>query len=115
MLYPIVIILRELGVLEFSRACHCALHFWYADFDIRFSATTSAHCQQNVQAARIDGAGFWGIFFKVMLPMSLPILVVAIILQVTGIWNDFLFGIVYTRPEAYPCCSAQYYRELNIR
>jgi glucose/mannose transport system permease protein len=37
-----------------------------------------------------------------MLPMSLPILVVAIILQVTGIWNDFLFGIVYTRPEAYP-------------
>ncbi|MEK9735117.1 MAG: ABC transporter permease subunit, partial [Paracoccaceae bacterium] len=49
-----------------------------------------------------DGAGFWGIFFKVMLPMSLPILVVAIILQVTGIWNDFLFGIVYTRPESYP-------------
>ncbi|MGA0372136.1 MAG: ABC transporter permease subunit, partial [Paracoccaceae bacterium] len=54
------------------------------------------------KAARIDGAGFWGIFFKVMLPMSLPILVVAIILQVTGIWNDFLFGIVYTRPESYP-------------
>jgi len=36
------------------------------------------------------------------LKSSLPILVVAIILQVTGIWNDFLFGIVYTRPESYP-------------
>jgi glucose/mannose transport system permease protein len=34
--------------------------------------------------------------------MSLPIFVVAIILQVTGIWNDFLFGVVYTRPETYP-------------
>jgi glucose/mannose transport system permease protein len=34
--------------------------------------------------------------------MSAPIVVVAIILQVTGIWNDFLFGVVYTRPESYP-------------
>ncbi len=37
-----------------------------------------------------------------MLPMALPIFVVAIILQVTGIWNDFLFGVVYTRPDTYP-------------
>ena len=34
--------------------------------------------------------------------MSLPIFVVAIILQVTGIWNDFLFGVVYTKPDTYP-------------
>ena len=43
-----------------------------------------------------------GIYFKIMLPMALPIFVVAIILQVTGIWNDFLFGVVYTRPDTYP-------------
>jgi glucose/mannose transport system permease protein len=36
------------------------------------------------------------------MPMSLPIFVVAIIIQVTGIWNDFLFGIIYTKPESYP-------------
>ncbi len=53
-------------------------------------------------AARVDGAGFWGIYFKIMLPMSLPIFVVAIILQVTGIWNDFLFGVIYTKPQSYP-------------
>ena len=39
------------------------------------------------KAARVDGAGFWGIFFQIMLPMSIPILVVAVILQVTGIWK----------------------------
>ena len=39
---------------------------------------------------------------EIMLPMSLPIFVVAMILQVTGIWNDFLFGVVFTRPEYYP-------------
>ena len=34
--------------------------------------------------------------------MSLPIFVVAMILQVTGIWNDFLFGVIYTKPDTYP-------------
>ncbi|MEM7257765.1 MAG: carbohydrate ABC transporter permease, partial [Pseudomonadota bacterium] len=38
----------------------------------------------------------------IMLPMSLPIFVVAMILQVTGIWNDFLFGVIYTKPDTYP-------------
>jgi glucose/mannose transport system permease protein len=38
----------------------------------------------------------------IVLPKSLPIFVVAMILPVTGIWNDFLFGVVYTKPEVYP-------------
>jgi glucose/mannose transport system permease protein len=37
-----------------------------------------------------------------MLPMSLPIFVVAIIIQVTGIWNDFLFGVIFAGPTNYP-------------
>jgi glucose/mannose transport system permease protein len=47
------------------------------------------------KAARVDGAGFWRIFGQIMLPMAVPILVVAMILQVTGIWNDFLLGLVF--------------------
>lgn len=47
------------------------------------------------KAARVDGAGFWRTFWQVMLPMATPILVVAVILQVTGIWNDFLLGLVF--------------------
>ena len=58
--------------------------------------------EELFKAARVDGAGFWGIFFRVFLPMSVPIFTVAVILQVTGIWNDFLFGVVFTGPEAYP-------------
>ena len=54
------------------------------------------------KAARVDGAGFWGIYFHIMLPMAIPIMVVAMILQVTGIWNDFLFGVVFTKPDYYP-------------
>jgi glucose/mannose transport system permease protein len=47
------------------------------------------------KAARIDGANFYQIFRHIMLPMATPIIIVAVILQVTGIWNDFLFGVVF--------------------
>jgi glucose/mannose transport system permease protein len=54
------------------------------------------------KAARVDGAGFWQIFLHVLLPMSAPILVVAAILQVTGIWNDFILGLVFAGRENLP-------------
>ena len=74
------------------------------------------------KAARVDGAGFWGIFFRIMLPMSLPIFTVAIILQVTGIWNDYLFGLVFAGQPNYPMTvqlnnivnSIQGVREYNV-
>ncbi len=54
------------------------------------------------KAARVDGAGFWRIFFYIMIPMSVPITIVAVILQVTGIWNDFLFGVVFAGRSNWP-------------
>jgi glucose/mannose transport system permease protein len=54
------------------------------------------------KAARVDGAGFWRIFFYIMVPMSVPITIVAVILQVTGIWNDFLFGVVFAGRSNWP-------------
>jgi glucose/mannose transport system permease protein len=47
------------------------------------------------KAARVDGGRFFSIFFRLMLPMSVPMLVVAVILQVTGIWNDFIMGLTF--------------------
>jgi len=54
------------------------------------------------KAGRVDGAGFWAIFFRIMLPMSVPVTIVAVILQTTGIWNDFLFGLVFAGRENMP-------------
>jgi glucose/mannose transport system permease protein len=54
------------------------------------------------KAARIDGGGFWRIFLQLMLPMSTPVIVVAVIMQVTGIWNDFLLGLVFAGSEHLP-------------
>ena len=45
-----------------------------------------------IRAAQIDGAGFFRIFWRILLPSSGPIIVVTVIWQFTNIWNDFLFG-----------------------
>jgi glucose/mannose transport system permease protein len=59
-----------------------------------------------VKAARVDGAGFVSTFRYVILPISTPILMVCVIWQFTQIWNDFLFGIVFTSGNEHPITVA---------
>ena len=59
-----------------------------------------------IKAARIDGAGFWRIFWKIILPISPPILIVTVIWQFTGIWNEFLFGVIFTSGTQQPITAA---------
>jgi len=59
-----------------------------------------------IKAARIDGAGFWRIWRKIILPLSPPILIVTVIWQFTGIWNEYLFGVVFTSGRAQPITAA---------
>lgn len=103
MIYPIVILLREIGLYG-DLAGLVIVHtiFGMPILTLLFRNYFTSVPEELFKAARVDGAGFWGIYFKIMLPMALPIFVVAIILQVTGIWNDFLFGVVYTKPDVYP-------------
>jgi glucose/mannose transport system permease protein len=58
--------------------------------------------RELVNAARIDGAGFWKIFFRLVVPMSTPILMVTLIWQFTNIWNDFLFGVAFSGADSKP-------------
>jgi glucose/mannose transport system permease protein len=55
-----------------------------------------------IKAAMLDGAGFWRIFVRIVLPLSTPIVVVTLIWQFTQIWNDFLFGVVFSSTESKP-------------
>lgn len=59
-----------------------------------------------VEAARIDGAGFWGIYSKVIFPLSVPGFVVVIIWQFTQVWNEFLFGVTLASPASQPITAA---------
>jgi glucose/mannose transport system permease protein len=60
-----------------------------------------------IMAAKTDGAGTWTIYRRIMLPLSFLPFVVAIVLQFTSIWNDFLFGVTLARgSEAMPASVA---------
>ncbi len=75
-----------------------------------------------LKAARVDGAGYWRSFLHIVLPLSPPILIVAGIIQITGIWNDFLLGLVFAGREWQPMTvqlnnivgSAQSGRQYNV-
>jgi len=59
-----------------------------------------------IESSRIDGAGFFGIYRHIVLPLSIPGFAVVLIWQFTNIWNEFLFAIVLTRPDSWPVTVA---------
>ena len=59
-----------------------------------------------VKAAKVDGAGFFRIFWSIFLPLSAPIIVVTVIWQFTQIWNDFLFGVSFSQAGTQPITVA---------
>lgn len=102
-LYPLVRIFSMTGVYN-SLLCIVLVHviFGLPTMTLLFRNYYASLPIELFKAARIDGGGFWAIFFRVILPMSTPMLVVATILQVTGIWNDFIFGLTFAGRENLP-------------
>jgi glucose/mannose transport system permease protein len=102
-IYPLVRIYAAVGIFS-TLPCIIITHtvFGLPILALLFRNYYSSLPMELFKAARVDGAGLWQIFFRLMLPMSVPILVVAAILQVTGIWNDFLFGVVFAGRENLP-------------
>jgi glucose/mannose transport system permease protein len=62
--------------------------------------------QELIKAARIDGAGFFRTFWRIILPLSPPILIVTVIWQFTHIWNEFLYGVTFTTGQQQPVTAA---------
>jgi glucose/mannose transport system permease protein len=101
---------RTLGVLGLAASTpglvlvHCVYGLCFTT--LYFRNFFAAFPTDLVKAAKTDGAGFFTIFWRIMLPNSLPILVVTIIWQFTNIWNDFLFGASFAAGGAAPITVA---------
>jgi glucose/mannose transport system permease protein len=102
-LYPLVRIFSMTGIYN-SLTCIVLVHviFGLPTMTLLFRNYYAGLPLELFKAARIDGGGFWSIFIHVILPMSTPIIVVATILQVTGIWNDFIFGLTFAGRQNLP-------------
>jgi len=103
MVYPLVRVLASIHLFS-SLAGIVLIHtiFGMPIMTLLFRNYYAAIPLELFKAARIDGGGFWRIFLQLMVPMSLPIIVVALIMQVTGIWNDFILGLVFAGTKNLP-------------
>jgi glucose/mannose transport system permease protein len=103
MIFPLVRVLGALGLFgSLPGIVLVHLIFSMPIMTLLFRNYYAAIPHELFQAARIDGGGFWRIFVQLMLPMSLPIVVVAAIMQVTGVWNDYLLGLVFAGRDNLP-------------
>jgi len=102
-IYPLIMALRQVHLFSTLPGI-IIIHtiFGMPILTILFRNYYAAMPVELFKAARVDGAGFWQVFLRIMLPMSVPITIVAVILQVTGIWNDFLFGVVFAGRSNWP-------------
>jgi glucose/mannose transport system permease protein len=103
MIYPLVKILAGVGLFS-TLAGIVTVHviFSMPVMTLLFRNYYAAIPQELFKAARIDGGGFWRIFVQLMLPMSTPIVIVAAIMQVTGVWNDYILGLVFAGRDNLP-------------
>ena len=106
-LVPWVIVLRDLGLFNTISGL-VLIHV------VQGLSFTTLFCRNYyvaippdlLKAARIDGAGFFRIFWRIVLPLSPPILIVTVIWQFTGIWNEFLYGVTFSAGEHQPITAA---------
>src|SRR5580658_3918287 len=106
-LVPWVIVLRDLGLFNTITGL-VLIH------TVQGISFTTLFCRNYylgipadlLKAARIDGAGFFRIFWRIVLPLSPPILIVTVIWQFTGIWNEFLYGVTFASGSQQPITAA---------
>ena len=103
MIYPLVRLLAGAGIFGSLPAIVLVhLIFGMPVMTLLFRNYYASLPQELFHAARIDGGGFWRIFLHVVLPLSVPIVVVAAIMQVTGVWNDYILGLVFAGRDNAP-------------
>ena len=106
-LLPWTVVLRDLGLTNTLTGLVMIHSIQGLSFTTMFCRNYYlAIPQELIRAARIDGAGFYRIFWRIVLPLSPPILIVTVIWQFTHIWNEFLYGVTFTTGQQQPVTAA---------
>jgi glucose/mannose transport system permease protein len=106
-LIPWALVLRDLGLSNTVGALILIHTVQGLSFTTLFCRNYFVGIPQDLmKAARVDGAGYFRIFWRIVLPLSPPILVVTVIWQFTGIWNEFLYGVTFTTGVQQPVTAA---------
>jgi glucose/mannose transport system permease protein len=106
-LIPWTFVLRDIGLINTLTGLVVIHTIQGMSFTTLFCRNYYVSIPQDlIKAARIDGAGFFRTFFRIVLPLSPPILIVTVIWQFTHIWNEFLYGVTFTTGAQQPVTAA---------
>ncbi|MFF2907858.1 carbohydrate ABC transporter permease [Paenibacillus sp. NPDC057934] len=100
-LVPLFILMKSLGILD----TYASLILPYTAFELPIAVFVIAAYLTSVpkeleEAAMIDGNGYWGIFFRIIVPLSVPAMATVSILGFLRFWNDFAFALVFINKQA---------------
>jgi glucose/mannose transport system permease protein len=103
MIYPLVRMFAVGGIHQ-TLAAVVIVHvlFGLPILTLIFRNFYAALPPELIKAARVDGAGFFQVWWLIVLPMSVNVMIVAAILSVTGVWNDYLLGLIFAGPTWQP-------------
>lgn len=100
---PTYLVVRDLGLLNspWSMILPGAVSVWQLIISRAFFSQTIPH--ELLESAKVDGASDFTFFFKVVLPLSVPVLAVNMLLYGVTTWNAYFNGLIYlTDEELYP-------------
>ena len=110
---PLFLLLKQMGLVNtYMGAIVPGMAAIFGIFLVRQYARSIP--DELLEAARIDGAGEWRIFFQIVLPALKPILVTLAIFSFLGAWNDFMWPLIILsddRLQTLPVALASLSRE----
>ena len=93
---PMIAVLRALSLFGTRSGAVLTHIFWGLPFlALLFRSAFRSLPRDMLNAARVDDIGPGALFWRVLLPMSVPFWAVGVALEVTFIWNDFLLGLTF--------------------
>lgn len=102
-LIPNYLVVKELGLLDtrWAMIVPSAVAAWNVIIARTFFQVTIP--DELLEASQIDGSNDFGFFFRIVLPLSAPILAVLALFYATGHWNQYFQALIYLRnPERFP-------------
>ncbi len=117
---PLFLMLKEMGLVNsYAGVVIPGLASIFGIFLVRQYARSIP--DELMEAARIDGAGEWRIFFRIVLPMLKPVLVTLAIFTFMGSWNDFMWPLIVltdqthqTLPVALASLSREHIQDVEM-
>ncbi|GAG05244.1 unnamed protein product [marine sediment metagenome] len=114
MLIPLSILLKELNLIN----TYCVLILPYMAFNCPIAVFILRGFFEEIpmgikESAKIDGASDFTIFTRIILPLSKPALAAVLIISFIGVWNEFIFALVFLKDDRYLTIPVALYRILN--